>query len=147
MAWKYLVLKLFLQKQDARYDDCGSVCGQTQKPSGEFCGGCPIMKADKRFRKETHAALDEKPGAEWKEYGFDFLQTTLFAVMDLEDEPDLFVGTEILVNILKNERNKIERVERQNLLGTIRNPKPAGAAADTVREARNNAGKRRQPSD
>lgn len=127
-------LRLNLEKLDARYDDCGHFCGQTQKPSPEFCAGCPIKKADERFKKETLSALTRETGEGWRQYGFDFLQTTLFAVMDLEDEADLFTGTETLVNIVKNERNKISRIEHQKLIAGIKNNQ----------EHPKNGGKRRQ---
>ncbi|HXG86535.1 MAG TPA: hypothetical protein VNI84_21130 [Pyrinomonadaceae bacterium] len=125
VAWKFLALRSRIGKKGSRYSECPDVCGQTGDAAKDFCSGCPIRKEDVRFERETLKELEKATGDKWKKYGFLQLQEAVINAMLLDDENRIdtwYVGTELLVNIFRIEKRKLERVEHENYVASLGAP-------------------------
>lgn len=117
VAWRFTVYGRILGNIEPKFDDCGSVCGQTEKPAKDFCAGCPVKKAQDNFKKGTIKFLEQRLKGKWQKYGYENLLQTVSDVSDLSENlhrDRWTLMTERLIGILKSERMKVDRVDEFN---------------------------------
>jgi hypothetical protein len=80
------------------------------------CDECRQEKED--FEENLKTALTEQTGDKWRAYDLRSLLQTVIDVSDISGAPEMRPGwtikTDKLVQILKQERARIERIERYN---------------------------------
>lgn len=112
----------YLQHQEAMgeiqptYYECPNICGIDRKRiDNEFCKACPIGAEKAEFKEQTARALTARV-PEWKRYGFDLLQSTLHAVLDLRetDKTRWTVKTGVLLGIFDIEKDRLRRIKDFN---------------------------------
>lgn len=105
------------------YDDCGNVCGETDELRRGFCDDCPIKLAEAEFIDNLTEQLDKRCPNDWRQFSIESLRQTVVEVMRLEkSNAELTITSDVLINIVNSERNKMERIDRYNAEQRRRTP-------------------------
>lgn len=112
----FLSHSLALGEIPPEYETCPRICASGFKTNE--CDSCPVKTENEFFKDNLIENLDKNPDCKnWKNYGVNSLLQTVIDVMDTErfSQPaNLTAKTDALVGILVSERNRLERVEREN---------------------------------
>ncbi len=97
-------------------DECGNECPEGEASNGCYCNDCPVKQSEDDFKSIVSDELNEKLKSESGKYRFESLVDAVLNILDLEDlpKPERTIKTHRLINILKSERNRIERINRFN---------------------------------
>lgn len=100
------------------FDECPNFCYKFPKrgfeKSYDFCKTCDVGIAKKQFEESTIKILNERFGNDWKVYGFDNLLLQVKEAFRLKDEKSLSITASIMVDVVKSEQYRQERIERWN---------------------------------
>ncbi len=120
VCWQFLIYQQALRDISPDFDECPNYCHRFGKrktvPLNEFCTGCDIKIARDSFETATEALLNERHENDWKAYGFSTLLQNVRDTYDMKEmETDnLFVTTQLMIDILAGEENRQLRIEDWN---------------------------------
>lgn len=111
VVWQFCYYSRDLSELAPQYDDCPASCEFTDDV---LCETCPRRELATGFQEVCEEYLDARLGDKWKKYGFDLLYQTVLDTLAFEDEKNLTTVAARCVGILRNERNKLERIDAWN---------------------------------
>lgn len=98
------------------YWDCPGWCPERKQRLQDTCPQCPVGAQEREMEEELEAALDERVGDAWREWGRDNLLEHVYKVSYLADAPDdsWTATTARLVQIFKGQQSRLERIDEYN---------------------------------
>jgi hypothetical protein len=111
-----------LDELEPDYDLCPNICGEAQAQGlktvrkNSLCGDCPRREAKENFFEQSEFFLNEQIGKGWRKYGLKNLYHAVLETFGLEsfDQNFLTLTAKRMVDVLLNERQRMERIERWN---------------------------------
>ncbi len=120
VCWQFLVYQEALENIPPFYDECPSYCYKwpKRKDKDNFCDHCEVGVAKQAFEDETEKILKERLDNKWKKYGLQSLISQVKNTFEIKESKEhnenLSIIALIMVNILRSEENRQDRIRRYN---------------------------------
>ncbi len=115
MSRHYIYYVRDLLELAPNYDECPTICGETEEPCKKFCEFCPVKDIEDDFKSEAINELNER-AKDWQKWGFENLMRNVqlaahFYNSDKLNRSSWTLKTERIVNAYENEVNRVKRVD------------------------------------